>query len=439
MTSLDVIGISSIVSSINVQLLTRGITFGINLGVARFVDPTVFGTAHISFGLFETLALCFLKEGFRRTALRGESNNTNPQSNSQKENHAIHQSNVNVSVLASIGTIFTTFLLAIIWLFFFSPPSTEGVGISASSYFSNVLVWYRISIVFISIGVVLQALAEPAVIRCLLQQRVAERAKIEGYATIARTVTTPLVLYCFSSFLGPLEGAERLSIGLISFAASHVVFGLIWLLAFWNRLDNSNSFIDVKPPSVNPITGWSIKTLYMMPIQFLTDHSYLSKQHRQLLPSFLILAGEKVLLNEAERLALVLVFSPDAWGIYALVTNLGSLVCRLIFAPIEEVAAVVFSASTPDAGESTQKSASAEADTAVKCNHESVSDLLTKVSSTLQLPLLGLYVGCEGLIGLCAVALGPPVSGAVLFFLYGNKWAAMGCHWILQRYDQIAL
>jgi oligosaccharide translocation protein RFT1 len=53
--------------------------------------------------------------------------------------------------------------------------------------------------------------------------------------------------------------------------------------------------------------------------------------------------AEKLLLAEGSKLALVALESSYNQGVYGLVANLGSLVVRLLFTPVEEAAFTAFS------------------------------------------------------------------------------------------------
>ncbi len=56
-------------------------------------------------------------------------------------------------------------------------------------------------------------------------------------------------------------------------------------------------------------------------------------------------AGEKLLLAEGSKLVMAAFSNSHAQGVYGLVTNLGSLVVRTLFQPIEEAAFLSFSKS----------------------------------------------------------------------------------------------
>lgn len=58
---------------------------------------------------------------------------------------------------------------------------------------------------------------------------------------------------------------------------------------------------------------------------------------------FAVQSSERLALAEGSKLALVAVGSAAARGVYGLVSNLGGLLVRTLFAPFEEAAFVAFS------------------------------------------------------------------------------------------------
>ncbi|CAD7944159.1 unnamed protein product [Amoebophrya sp. A25] len=175
--------------------------------------------------------------------------------------------------------------------------------------------------------------------------------------------------------------------------------------------------------------------------------------------SILFLAVQKLVLAEGEKVLLLLWFSdaPEVWGTYALITNLGSLVLRLLFAPVEDVAYAFFSAnsrgagevsteqggevadvdedavnklddSTTDGGSRTSESctrkrntgpAPAVADEKTTANSASGSPLDEKESYRILFTLLTL----QGGIGYLALLYGPANAYFAIRILYGPSWA----------------
>ncbi|CAE8624654.1 unnamed protein product, partial [Polarella glacialis] len=116
----------------------------------------------------------------------------------------------------------------------------------------------------------------------------------------------------------------------------------------------------------------------------------------------------KLALTEGEKMLLLVLFSEREWGVFGLVSNLGSIVVRLLFAPTEEIAFSAFSArsGSEEGGE--------------------------RRSSNLRL-LRGLLLlqGGVGWVGLC---FGPGFSGLAVRVLYGADWAASEAPSVLSAY-----
>lgn len=97
---------------------------------------------------------------------------------------------------------------------------------------------------------------------------------------------------------------------------------------------------------------------------------------------------QKLVLTEAEKVFLMAWFDQTAWGAFSLVSNLGSLVLRLLFAPLEDVAFSSFSRASVEESR----------------------------------PLLQTLIGIQGTIGMLAALLGPLYSYVVVYILYGEAW-----------------
>ena len=106
----------------------------------------------------------------------------------------------------------------------------------------------------------------------------------------------------------------------------------------------------------------------------------------------IIMSVQKFFLAEGEKMLSVALLSPEAIGQLALVNNVGSLILRLIFAPIEDIAssALAVQKSSPQSRMKTLQSI-----------------FLIQVS-----------------IALLAIAFGPPCARAALHILYGSQWSA---------------
>jgi O-antigen/teichoic acid export membrane protein len=117
------------------------------------------------------------------------------------------------------------------------------------------------------------------------------------------------------------------------------------------------------------------------------------------------MAVQKLVLAEGERILSLMFLSPEEIGLVSMVSNLGSLVLRLVFAPIEEIAFTAF---------------------AVQRSSEESKKLILKS-----------VVLVETSVGLLSAMFGPPLCEAVLTVLYGTKWVE--ATYLLQIYSLMIL
>ena len=98
---------------------------------------------------------------------------------------------------------------------------------------------------------------------------------------------------------------------------------------------------------------------------------------------------QKMFLAEGERVLTITFLSPEEIGLVSIASNLGSLVLRLVFAPIEDIAFTAFATEKKD-----------------------------------RLKILKSVLLIEGAVGALAMGFGPQVAEPVLAVLYGERWTA---------------
>lgn len=167
---------------------------------------------------------------------------------------------------------------------------------------------YTFEVVVLAAGAVLESMAEPFLVDALLHDNFRSRAGGEGAAIFTRTV---FIFAWVALGVGSLPRA---------FAFASVVYSLVWL-------------------------GWFVRS----PTAFaaatpsrLQDGKFCISTHRSLLWVFSGQAVLKMFLDQGEKLLLVKAFDESALGVFGLVSNFGSIILRLLFAPIEEIAYASF-------------------------------------------------------------------------------------------------
>ncbi|CAK9017751.1 unnamed protein product, partial [Durusdinium trenchii] len=198
------------------------------------------------------------------------------------------------------------------------------------------------------------------------------RAAAEAGAILVRTL-------CMLLFTLALDDVP------LAFASSQMVYALVW---FWW----------IAWPFVWQESQWKPVT---------ASSGLLSKHHRTLLVEFAAMVFIKLALTEGEKMLLLVLFNEQQWGVFGLVSNLGSIILRLLFAPVEEIAYSVFSA--PSVEEKQQQ-------------------------RTARLTLLRALLLLQGGVGWLGLCFGPIFSHAAVRLVYGREWAASEAPTVLAAY-----
>ena len=317
-------------TSLGMSLVARVLSFLMNLVLARRVDRREYGVGMISMELLYSLGLFLLKEGFRRAAIRliGEDK-------TGRSSMFIVWIGVATTILVSLG-------LSTLWFATTDPRESE----------------QRVAIWFMFVAVFIETVAEPLLISEIHEKRLSTKPVVEGVSQILRSSSL-----CASVILLEMNFVKAYALAQIIHSISWYI-GMLWYAGQERMM-------------------WTLKGMYVPKTEERNDKNALTLQ-------ILLSAGQKMLLGKGERILLVTIFNEETWGVYALVSNFGSLVLRTVFAPIEEVAYSYFSS------EEKKKS----------------RDSVVRVLLTLQ-----------GTIGFIGLVFGPPNSFFALKLLYGSKWA----------------
>eukprot|EP00928_Gymnodinium_smaydae_P023251 TRINITY_DN19263_c0_g1_i1.p1 TRINITY_DN19263_c0_g1~~TRINITY_DN19263_c0_g1_i1.p1 ORF type:complete len:530 (+),score=95.38 TRINITY_DN19263_c0_g1_i1:81-1592(+) len=339
-------------AAVSAQLLSRAVTFLLNVAIARLAAPSAYGMSYISLQLFSNLSLFATKEGFRKVALRP------PEDAGLKEDGL--RSSTNLGWGGSIAACVTSLPLAAYWLY--SAPAA-----ATSSYF--------IAIGIMALASVVEAVGEPFLIRTLAAQDFRRRAVGEGVAILVRT--------------GAMFLLAVLQMDLpLAFAVAQLLYGVVWSLWFAR---GSLAGLAVKPELRPSRLGDAARGAAAFVLPF----------HRTLLAEFGGMVFLKLLLTEGEKFLLLALFAEKEWGVFGLVSNIGSIVLRLLFAPTEEIAYSAF--------------------TAVGSPKE-------------QWGLLRALLLLQGGVGWLGLCFGPGFAALVVRVLWGADWASTEAPKVLAAY-----
>jgi oligosaccharide translocation protein RFT1 len=173
---------------------------------------------------------------------------------------------------------------------------------------------------------------------------------------------------------------------------------------------------------------------------------YLHAHSLSLAVQFFIQSFEKLLLTEGEKFVFVSVTRKsaadlDQQGVYSVVQNLGSLVARFVFQPLEEVALNEFGLIA-SANANAHANANVTTTTTTyttnqqqrqrQQNHQQHSQQQQQHDVLLQ--LLANLVKLVTIIGLIFISFGPSFAYILLHILYGSSWTSTSAPTALSAY-----
>ncbi|THH00838.1 hypothetical protein EW026_g1769 [Hermanssonia centrifuga] len=288
--------------------------------LVRLVSPQVFGTAAIQFELLLSTILFLSREGIRNALLRASPSNGTEPGKSRNPSPLIS----NIALLPILLGIPITVLSAFTYLY-------------TSSYTTASQPHFRLAVTIYALAAFCELLSEPLYIRAQNELRFDVRVRAEGAAVAFKTVTAFLVLV-----LSPPEWA------LVAFALGQAAYGLITLVEFLRVYGRDSEFwlrkvtIDVHG---NKVTQYFDPTMLhlsaAMTIQSVVKH--------------FLTEGDKFLVSRLSPLA-------DQGG-YAVASNYGSLIARIVFQPIEETSRIFFSKTLSSSSTNAQEDLQAASNT----------------------------------------------------------------------------
>ena len=345
-------------SLVGLQALTRAVNFALTTALARQLGPELIGLANVQLQLVAASALFFAKEGLRRACQR-----VYPGGDGPPLAHG-----VNLAWLAVPLTFVSGFAVG----YSTRRGSSSNETVSADAYSDTVMLF--------CVAAIVEAAAEPAWLYAQANGLIPTRVTAEGGALLLRALATGLLVLRGSA--GGGDGAA-LAFGWaqLLYAASYLF--LLCLLLHWR-------------------TGGKIFGA-LTPRRALVDSTappaWLPSTHLTVTYQYLWQSVQKYLLTEGERLVLVGYADLHQQGVFALVSNLGSLVARLVLQPVEEVVFAHYSQLAASARLAKRRTIGLNA--------------LRRMHALLR---------AAAIFGGLFLAFGPPYSWLLLRLLYGTKW-----------------
>jgi hypothetical protein len=356
------------------QVASRALTFGVNQVLLRFLSPELLGVS-AQLELFSISVLYFARESLR-VALQRQAHGT--------------QAVVNLSYLAVTFGTPLSYGLALLWM----SRDTPDVP-----FFVESLVVY-------CLATFLELLSEPAFSAVQQKLLYKTRASAESSATLLRCVGT-----CGSAILASRAG---LDIGVLPFAIGQLSYALALLVVYsyktWPiaKADGFSLFPEkVSSTKENP-----------------TWMNYFSTSLLRLTASLSLQSALKYVLTQGDSLLITGLASLADQGAYALASNYGGLIARMLFQPIEESSRNMFAKLCADV-----VPPATSGNKRAQMKSEEQKQNLAQASRVLS-TILRLY----GIISLFAVTLGPVLAPTLLSIVAGQKWSATSASKVLSTY-----
>ncbi|KAF2197980.1 Rft-1-domain-containing protein [Delitschia confertaspora ATCC 74209] len=358
------------------QIGSRALTFAVNQILLRFLSPELLGVS-AQLELFSISVLYFARESLR-VAL-------------QRQAHGV-QTVVNLSYLAIFSGVPLIYGLGVLWL----RSDTPHVP-----YFVDALTLY-------CFATFIELLTEPAFSAVQQKLLYKVRASAESAATLMRCLGT-----CGSAIWASRSGVD---LGVLPFAIGQLSYAFALLVVYMYKL---------WPISKNEKFSLLAKQIQSTPSNpyFL---SYFSAPLSKLTLSLTLQSTLKYILTQGDSLLITGLTSLSDQGAYALASNYGGLIARMLFQPIEESSRNLFAKLCADS--EVQKDTKQPKRGGNEKADEKKKEL--DQASRILLTILHLYT----LLSLLAITLGPPLSHPLLTLVAGRKWSSTSASSVLATY-----
>ena len=408
---------------ISLQIGSRALTFLVNQVLLRHLSPELLGIS-AQLELYSTTVLFLARESLRVASLRyagevetggGKERKSNSGDVERKKVGKRLQDIVNVSYIAVLLGILMAGGFQSVYL----RSATESV--LQLLYFRHALWMYAIAAIF-------ELLSEPCFLVAQNQMLYGIRASAEASATFARCI-----LNCSTAVWASRSGQD---IGVLPFAVGQIAYAFVLVIMYyrgvWSQANRMN--FSLMPRPIN--NEYSILIAeYNFDLTFSSPHHYLlSLFPRPILSLVTSFYGQSVLkhlLTQGDAYLSALFTTTTSQGAYALASNYGSLLARMVFQPIEESSRSVFSRLL---GSPTSS------DTGTVPSHGSLEessqagskdwDTQLKLARTYLITVLRLY----GLLSTFIVCIGPTLAPILLGIVAGRQWAATSATSVLSLY-----
>ncbi|KAJ3179625.1 Oligosaccharide translocation protein rft1 [Geranomyces variabilis] len=356
------------------QLSSRMATFLLNNFIHRVSSIRTVGIAS-DLELLSGTILFLSRENLRMALLRNVTDDVSADTVPEKERAEQREKHNRTQRQKLVNLSFLPLLAGLLLVFFMATFKRE--------YLDRSSAWMYV------IAALLELCSEPMYLLVQSGLMYRARARVEGTALLVRClVTFALTLASCAS----KSGDEADACGVRSYAWGHVAYSVMLVLGYLWELSRDRGGLNAVLRVLRPrqIDGDASRSPYYFD-RFLLSVAW----------SFTAQSGLKYALTEGDRLVLLWMGrGNDEKGAYKMVSDLGSLIARIVFQPIEEAARAFFS-RTLTGGKALR-----------------VRDV------ALSIDLLSTLLRFHLLLGAYFVFLAPNYSGTLIALLYGPAKAS---------------
>lgn len=384
------------------QVGSRALTFLVNQILLRYSSPETIGIS-TQLEILATSVLFFARESLRVALQRQQLQDDHPESETKKATNEGDRGLSRLEIISGAGRraqkvvnlAYIAIGLGIPLTYVFAKLYLRGAGLAVL----GTACLHR-SVNIYALATILELLSEPSFAVTQQQMLYGTRAMAETFATSTRcfiTCGTAIWASQTSSNIGSMPFA----VGQLSYA---VVLNLVYHL------------------KINPIRVQSGFSLFIRPLPA-TSNLFLSRFSLPILIISLNLYAQSVfkhILTTGDTLLIAALTSLPSQGAYAVASNYGSLVARILFQPLEESSRSLFGRLLPQ-----QESFSPKE----QPYSESESSSLQQATSYLR-SLLHIY----SLISLLSISLGPTIAPILFGLIAGPRWTTTAAPAVLSAY-----
>ncbi len=251
------------------------------------------------------------------------------------------------------------------------------------------------------LAVIIELLNEPCFAVSQQEMMYGTRASAEMQATFSRCIIT-----CATAILASRYGID---VGVLPFAFGQLTYAVVLNLSYFFRIvfRQKNGILVLMPALVQETGEFIPSTLFTLASTF-----YGQSLFKQLLTS-----GDQYLIASLTSLA--------SQGAYALASNYGSLLARVLFQPLEESSRALFARLIPSSP------TLSDGPGAGSSSGEPLNATIgTKQATSYLTRLLHAYL----ILGILAFSLGPPLSRPALALVAGSRWSQTEAPLVLASY-----